>query len=60
MSLKPRLTSALNNLGTILLEEGQYLKAKSLLIRANKIDPQYLNSYYNLAVIKFKTKNGKR
>jgi tetratricopeptide (TPR) repeat protein len=47
----PNLVSALNNLGTIHIEEKDYAQAHRVLEKATLADPTYADPYYNLACL---------
>jgi hypothetical protein len=47
----PSLVSALNNLGTIYVQENNLTEARKALEKAIRIDPGYGDAYYNLACL---------
>ena len=50
LSLQPDNVSALNNLGLISIQKGQYDKAISLYGKLNQTKPDYLEGLYNLGL----------
>ncbi len=60
LNKNPDLIKALNNYGATLSDQGQYLRAKPYIIRAQKLNPQDPDPYYNLAIIESKTGNDKK
>lgn len=51
LALYPNYTSALNNYGNILRDQGQLDQAKALLEKACSIDPQFASGLMNLAIV---------
>jgi tetratricopeptide (TPR) repeat protein len=49
--LDPEYVSALNNLGVIYIQEGNYLAGEKSLEEAIRLKPSYADSYYNLACL---------
>ncbi len=49
--LDPGHVSALNNLGVIYIQEGNYLAAQESLEGAIRQEPEYVDPYYNLACL---------
>ncbi|MBI4388636.1 MAG: tetratricopeptide repeat protein [Nitrospinae bacterium] len=55
ISADPDNVQALGNLGAVLIDRGQYSRARPYLERALKADPDYAPTYYNLAAVAEKT-----
>ncbi len=51
LMLDPEYVSALNNLGVIYMQEGNYLAGEKSLKEAIRLKPAYADSYYNLACL---------
>lgn len=55
IEINPGNVRALNNLGSILIDEGKYSQAKDYIEKAQQADPNFAPPYQNLAVIAKKT-----
>ena len=51
LSVDPARVDALNNLGVIQLQEGDYAAARTSFMEAIRIQPNYVDAHYNLACL---------